>query len=1421
MPFLSKRVISNYFRSNCYRRLRLDLSPDNQHYRSERQAANMPPRSVSRPGLYALAAAGEEWEEAKLNDLAQTFGINSILGASTRTASGGYHFSDVPLANIIRSANPGTFLVQAQYNVGSTFENALGVTSFRTTHGLDYAELRPDIIQVFASGDYEQEVMPDGTIRDLQPYDRRLPLRLIDIKLTAEPSVSYFIEITYYAMVLASWLIDNRLEQHYFVVPEPTVWPGSHDASAIIRLQREKQSQGIASTTLELMQALEEDIEIGEFRVFAPRLRRFFQEELDTILSSAWQQLDWHVDNRCLGCEYLGYPWPGANPDPNHCWPTAIAQDNLSRVAFVSRGARGVLEDHQIASVTSLAGTHPTHNVYNSHHILRATRTVIAGRAQALNNNQTIIPPQSGTSAVMPAWADLRIYLTTDFDIGSGITVAFGFKAIWAVPQNRIQPGQQHFRPWQAQVFPVDQRDLAVEQRELFNLLNTIHQATQFARNTIQNATVQVYIWDSVTYDHLVRVIGRHLATIIQNRNLNQLAWLFPPDNLIPNPEISDRQNPVTILRDVIRAVVAVPVPHYYSLLNVAREYHSARTQSPYNAFRVPGLFEDPLSDQIPSERAHEIWSRAGGTRPWNQQLRELERTIRVKLDALESVTQRLGDDLRGQLNQTAPRIQNLRPPTLPQRMADDARLWFVYARLNVALAELEIQKIHAMPPHEREARFKSARLTRRLVGQDRLDALSRSNLQVQQNFFVYELSHLSREVRLREGDFTFALAPANQPGFLFDRLRRVAGNLQLPIQPREEWLPMHLITQATVQAIDRDQGYIILEMNPNRLPIINALEQSGQLDFSQDVMLDPIHRDYLIPRIENTLNTIGNPPIATAHAGVPQALGRTRRPTRGTPSPVANIYWDAPTLYQTRVQRVLAPIQALLAANGHDLNSSQWRAWEEALTHRMRLIWGPPGTGKSRTLRNIALGALHEASQQGNSFRILITGPTYEAIDNVFLDVHEALTGNSSVAITGVLTARLRSIRRPLDPRIPNSVDLAVDANSPAFRNLQSRLHQSQGLTVVGATVHQTYKLLELAGSPVLEFFDLIIVDEASQLDVAMSTLALSGLASDGSVVIAGDPKQLPPIHQADAPIGLEHMVGPVFTYMTERHNLQPSVLEENYRSSQTIIEIAHLADYPRSLRAYSPNLAIELCTPLPQTQTPPQGWPAELFWTPTWSSFLNPTQQAVCFVYQEGRSSQWNRFEADAIASLVWLLAGRLGNQLLNERVPPSGMIGTTTRQPYSMNPDFWTTGVGIVTPHRAQQALIVGRLQALFQGTRGTEHIRSAVDTVERFQGQQRDIILATFALGDPDAISDEDEFLLSLNRFNVMASRARAKLIVFVTQELVDHLSSDMKVLRESALLKSFVETFCNLSSPMLLGNIDQGQVRQIPGVFRWR
>ena len=200
-----------------------------------------------------------------------------------------------------------------------------------------------------------------------------------------------------------------------------------------------------------------------------------------------------------------------------------------------------------------------------------------------------------------------------------------------------------------------------------------------------------------------------------------------------------------------------------------------------------------------------------------------------------------------------------------------------------------------------------------------------------------------------------------------------------------------------------------------------------------------------------------------------------------------------------------------------------------------------------------------------------------------------------------------------------------------------------------------------------------------------------------------------------------------------------------------------------------------------------------------------LDPTHPAASFVYEDGQSSQRNEFEADCVTAMLWLLSGRIADQLGNEVDPATGALLPTSPNPYSAL-EFWRKGVGVVTPHRAQQGLIVARLQAAFHATgQVADAIRDAVDTVERFQGQQRDVIIASYTLGDPDQIAEEDEFLMSLNRFNVIASRARAKLVVFVSQEILSHLAHELDVLRESRLLKVYAESFCNQARPMQLSS----------------
>ena len=328
---------------------------------------------------------------------------------------------------------------------------------------------------------------------------------------------------------------------------------------------------------------------------------------------------------------------------------------------------------------------------------------------------------------------------------------------------------------------------------------------------------------------------------------------------------------------------------------------------------------------------------------------------------------------------------------------------------------------------------------------------------------------------------------------------------------------------------------------------------------------------------------------------------------------------------------------------------------------------------------------------------------------------------------------------------------------------------------------------------TPSKEWFDLVIIDEATQMDVATAVIPVSKAKSDATFVLAGDDLQLPPIHQADPPKGLEHAVGSVYRYI-KHQGVTPQPLQVNYRANSALVEFTKKAGYDTGLASHNPDLKMKFS--------------GEMAHDDGLAALLSPDEPAACFIYEAPTASQSNPSEAEVVAGLIRLLFPVLNRQLANELghdgKPIAGEEGTNE------SAEFWQRAIGVVTPHRAQVSAITTRLLEAFPGHQPS-HVRGAVDTVERFQGQQRDIIIASFGIGDPDLIADEDEFLYNLNRFNVMASRARAKLIVLLTRSLLDHLPRDRRVTAQSGLVKSFAEGFCQNPRNVTINGV-QGELR---------
>ncbi|MFH1116999.1 MAG: AAA domain-containing protein, partial [Pseudomonadota bacterium] len=384
------------------------------------------------------------------------------------------------------------------------------------------------------------------------------------------------------------------------------------------------------------------------------------------------------------------------------------------------------------------------------------------------------------------------------------------------------------------------------------------------------------------------------------------------------------------------------------------------------------------------------------------------------------------------------------------------------------------------------------------------------------------------------------------------------------------------------------------------------------------------------------------------------------------------------------------------------ELNEDQEEAIKAALTSETcHLIHGPPGTGKTRVLARLIRLCLDRGE------RVLVACPTNVALDGLLLSVMD-LGVREFLRIgrrSGVSRAFLDAVERIGSPPTLLNELAAIDMSFGDFRR-RVKLTQLVGATAYQCATHPFF---------LKQRFDRVVIDEAGQLDEP-STLA--PLAVSDRFVLGGDHLQLPPIvrvrtadsEREESP-GLEQslferLLGALPGAGISRLNMQ-------YRMNREVQDIPSRLFYGGALypspEAGSRRLCIE-----PGVSSVPEV-----------NEIVSPDSPVV-FVDVEGPNGGRARpEEAEA--------AGTIFESLVAGGVPPSE--------------------VGIITPYRAQQALIRKRL------SRGRGTASPSVDTVDRFQGGEREVIILSLSRSD-----EVTSFLADKKRLNVSLSRARSKLIL---------------------------------------------------------
>ncbi|KAH8054988.1 ATP-dependent 5'-3' RNA helicase [Aureococcus anophagefferens] len=332
--------------------------------------------------------------------------------------------------------------------------------------------------------------------------------------------------------------------------------------------------------------------------------------------------------------------------------------------------------------------------------------------------------------------------------------------------------------------------------------------------------------------------------------------------------------------------------------------------------------------------------------------------------------------------------------------------------------------------------------------------------------------------------------------------------------------------------------------------------------------------------------------------------------------------------------------------------------------------------------------------------------------------------------------------------------IDVLKTKSKPkALKEVNALLADDRCL-IVGCTVYEVDKTLAQAG--VTRAWDVLLVDEASQMLASQAALAVKALdAEHGRLVLLGDHRQMRPTIKTPLPdgVGVE-ISGSILDVV--RHQLRGTgcvgALRENHRMS------AELCAFTEVALGYS---GYHICSRdgcrCRMAAAVPAGDDAlvarrteELRASPSRSratagDILDVAKHFTVVLVDIPPTASMAEIRAAEASLCSRILAAR-------DRV----VAGTARGR-----------GAFCVCPHHAQRHAVGDALD-------GALAALCDIDTVERMQGREKDLVVACFAGLDllPDEESAELDFVYEASRLVVSLSRAKRKTILLATERLFE-------------------------------------------------
>ena len=392
-------------------------------------------------------------------------------------------------------------------------------------------------------------------------------------------------------------------------------------------------------------------------------------------------------------------------------------------------------------------------------------------------------------------------------------------------------------------------------------------------------------------------------------------------------------------------------------------------------------------------------------------------------------------------------------------------------------------------------------------------------------------------------------------------------------------------------------------------------------------------------------------------------------------------------------------------------------------------LLQGPPGTGKT----SMALRFLveEEFSILNSQFSILLTAYTHRAVDEICAMLEES--GQDYLRLGNEATC---------DPRFAHRLLSSAFCEKPRLDEIRQRLER------VPIVVSTTLTLLTRPYLFNMKHFSLCIVDEASQI---LEPYIIGLLSSDSidRFILIGDHKQLPAVvAQPDDEPRLHDC----------RQSLFERLLRQERETGRTVF--TGILQYQGRMH---PDIA---------------AFPNEWF-------YRRERLQPVPCPHQLEERLDYHEPSTDA-----------LDDQLKQHRVlflpvdDEAFMVADLLRRLYrqigSEHFDH-SRSIGVIVTYRYQITLIRREIAKL----NIPQLLDISIDTVERYQGSQRDVIIYSLGVQDAEQLafltsnSFEEGGHVIDRKLNVAMTRARKQLL----------MTGNMDILRQNAIFSELICRYC--------------------------